>query len=150
MPPMVPIEHLGKALAVLREKHGQTQEEVAAVASVTASMISNYERGKEKPSLDSLWKILGAMSCTLIDLEAALRFIRGDVFPLHCKNWQISIDSPEYELARASKQPGLVEEADLDLSALRLGGKPLSPEAEHAILAMMRLMLRLLHAADSD
>lgn len=144
---MVPIEYLGRAMAILREKHGKTQEEVATAAGVTASMISNYERGKEKPSLDSLWKILGAMSCTLIDLEAALRLMRGDAFPLHCQNWRVIIDAPEYG-RMPSGQTSLIEDSDLDLSSLRVGGKPLAPDAEIAMVTMMRLMLRLLSAAE--
>ncbi|MDY7095434.1 MAG: helix-turn-helix transcriptional regulator [Acidobacteriota bacterium] len=147
---MVPIEHLGRALAILREKHGRTQEEVATAASVTPSMISNYERGKEKPSLDSLWKILRAMNCTFIDLEAALRLVRGDAFPLHCQNWSVTIDSPEYGLIGGGRQPGEIFDADLDLSGLKVGGKPLSVDAEQAMLTMMQLMLRLFTALDRD
>lgn len=145
---MVPIEHLGRALAILREKHGRTQEEVSTVASVTPSMISNYERGKEKPSLDSLWKILTAMNCTFIDLEAALRLVCGEAFPLHCQNWSVTIDSPEYALIGGSRQPGEIFDADLDLSGLRVGGKPLTLEVEQTMLAMMQLMLRFFTAMD--
>ncbi len=124
-PAMVPIEHLGRALATLRDKHNKTQEEVASVAGVTPSMISNYEREKEKPSLDSLWKILGAMNCSLIDLEAALRFVRGDAFPLHCRNWRIRIESDEYPPPATSRQPSEIAEPGFDLERLLQADPPI-------------------------
>jgi len=146
---MVPIEHLGRALATLREKHRRTQEDVATAAGVTASMISNYERGKEKPSLDSLWKILGAMNCSLIDLEAALRFVRGDAFPLHCQNWRISIESNEYELGEVRGQPGEIAEPEFNLGALLEGERSYSGEAEQHLAGMIKAMLGLMRLSDS-
>ena len=145
---MVPIEHLGRALATLRDKHNKTQEEVASVAGVTPSMISNYERGKEKPSLESLWKILGAMDCSLIDLEAALRFVRGDAFPLHCRNWRIRIEADEYPLPATSRQPSEIAEPGFDLGRLLQSNQPVPNEAERYVGAMMRLILDLLRLVE--
>ncbi|MCB1034605.1 MAG: helix-turn-helix transcriptional regulator [Acidobacteria bacterium] len=145
---MVPIELLGRALATLRDKHNKTQEEVASVAGVTPSMISNYERGKEKPSLDSLWKILGAMNCSLIDLEAALRFVRGDAFPLHCQNWRIRIESDEYPMTASSRQPAELAEPRFDLDRFLVSSHPIAGEAERYVGAMMRLILDLLRLAE--
>lgn len=145
---MVPLEHLGRALATLRDKHNKTQEEVASLAGVTPSMISNYERGKEKPSLESLWKILGALSCSLIDLEAALRFVRGDAFPLHCRNWRIRIEADEYPLPGTSRQPSELAEPRFDLDRVLKSNQPVPQEAEHYIGAMMRLILDLLRLTE--
>lgn len=144
IPAMVPLELLGRALATLRDKHDRTQEEVANVAGVTPSMISNYERGKEKPSLESLWKILGAMNCSLIDLEAALRFVRGEAFPLHCKNWRIRIESDEYPSPGGSRQPSELASPRFDLDRYLQASQPVPDEAERYVGAMMHLILDLL------
>lgn len=139
---MVPIEHLGKALAILREKTGKTQLQIGEAANVTPSMISKWERNKEKPTLESLWKTLSAMGCTWIDLEAALRFVRGDAFPLQSRYWKINIESEEY--------PGLmpagseIAEPTVDLSSIFPDARPVPPEKEEAFLAMMRILLRML------
>lgn len=145
---MVPIKHLGRALAILREKHGRTQEEVATAAGVTASMISNYERGKEKPSLDSLWKILSAMKCSLIDLEAALRFARGEAFPIHCQNWRIRIESDEYPMGEPGGQPGTIAEPQFNLHALLEGQHTYSDEAEQYLAGLMRMVLGLMRLTE--
>ena len=146
---MVPIEHLGRALVVLREKHGRTQEEVAGLAGITASMISNYERGKEKPSLESLWKMLGAMSCSLIDLEAALRFVRGDVFPFHCQNWRIRLEPEDYDLSPNRSLPGEIAEPSFDISSILSEEDDISAEAERYLLGMLRMMVGLLRLSES-
>lgn len=137
---MVPVEHLGRALAVLREKRHDTQEDVARNAGVTPSMISNYERGKEKPSIDSLWKILSAMNCTFVDLEAALRFVRGDHFPVHSEHWRIQFDDG-YNPGIAQSFPGKAElPPGLDVRRL-LGkeGKQLSPEVAQSFSAVLQI-----------
>lgn len=131
-------------MACLREKQRKTQEQVASTAGVTASMISNYERGKEKPSLDSLWKILGALNCTLIDLEAALRFVRGDKFPVRSTNWQISVDTGEYETGGAEPQD--IADADFDLEKLAKSDRPLPRETERALAAVTRAAIQLVFA----
>ncbi|MCH9650835.1 MAG: helix-turn-helix domain-containing protein [Deltaproteobacteria bacterium] len=146
---MVPIQHLGRALVVLREKNGRTQEEVAGLAGITASMISNYERGKEKPSLESLWKMLSAMNCSLIDLEAALRFARGDVFPFHCQNWRIRIEQDEYDLSVGGSMPGEIAEPSFDLSSILSDQDSISSDAERYLLGMLRMMVGLLRHSEA-
>jgi len=146
---MVPIQHLGRALVLLREKDARTQEEVASLAGITASMISNYERGKEKPSLDSLWKMLAAMECSLVDLEAALRFVRGDAFPLHCKNWRIRIDTEEYDLSERRNLPGEIAEPSTDLSLILAGEGAFPSEAEPYLAGMIRMILGLMRLSEA-
>lgn len=138
---MVPIEHLGKALAILREKTGKTQLQIGEAANVTPSMISKWERSKEKPTLESLWKTLNAMGCTWIDLEAALRFVRGDAFPLKSRHWSIAIGSDEDAPAG---QPGEIAEPWGDLSLDLSGGRAIPPEKEQAFVELMRLIVRVL------
>jgi transcriptional regulator with XRE-family HTH domain len=66
---------LPKALRFLRHKAGRTQERVATEAGITASMVSNYERGKEKPVLDTLIKLLTALESDLGELHEALHIL---------------------------------------------------------------------------
>ena len=126
---MVPIEHLGRALAVLREKHHKTQEEVAG----------------------SLWKILTAMSCTLIDLEASLRMVNGDAFPIHCQNWKITIHSDEYEVVDKARRSGEeLAEPQVNLSKVLEGTPQMSEEAERHFVNMLYTMMQVMRMVDSD
>src|SRR5579872_5495030 len=49
---------LGRALRWLRDRQGKRQYQVADAAGITKAMLSAYETGKQKPSLDTLEKIL--------------------------------------------------------------------------------------------
>lgn len=68
-------EGLGKALRWLREKQGKRQYQVAEMAGITKAMLSAYETGKQKPSLETLEKILDAMSLGLDELSDALDLV---------------------------------------------------------------------------
>jgi len=48
---------------------------VADTAGITKAMLSAYETGKQKPSLDTLEKILAALECDLNDLHNALQIV---------------------------------------------------------------------------
>jgi transcriptional regulator with XRE-family HTH domain len=48
---------------------------VADAAGITKAMLSAYETGKQKPSLDTLEKILAALECDLNDLHNALQIV---------------------------------------------------------------------------
>lgn len=63
---------LGKALRWIREKRGLRQYEVARTAGITKAMLSAYETGKQRPSLESLEKVLGALRADLTTLARAL------------------------------------------------------------------------------
>ena len=63
---------LPNALRFLRSKAGLTQERLAEAAGITPSMVSNYERGKEKPGLDTLVKLLTALQSDFGELHDAL------------------------------------------------------------------------------
>src|SRR5215217_7445598 len=62
---------LGRALRWLRDRQGKRQYQVADAAGITKAMLSAYETGKQKPSLDTLEKILGALNGDLNDLHNA-------------------------------------------------------------------------------
>jgi len=66
---------LGRALRWLRERQLKRQYQVAAGAGITKAMLSAYETGKQKPSLDTLEKILDALVCDLNDLHNALQIV---------------------------------------------------------------------------
>lgn len=69
---MTIFEHIDRALRHLREGQRARQYQVAEEAGITKAMLSAYETGKQKPSLETLDKILAALGCDLIDLHDAL------------------------------------------------------------------------------
>jgi transcriptional regulator with XRE-family HTH domain len=72
---MYSFDGLGKALRWIRDKQGKKQYEVADDAGVTKAMLSAYETGKQKPSIETLEKILGALKVDLADLFNALQIV---------------------------------------------------------------------------
>ena len=65
---MQPFDGLGSALRLIRIRKEMRQKEVAALASVTPSMLSSYETGKRKPELSTLERILVALEVELREL----------------------------------------------------------------------------------
>jgi transcriptional regulator with XRE-family HTH domain len=68
---------LGQALRWLRERHGKKQYQVADAAGITKGMLSAYETGRQRPSLETLEKVLGTLGCDLHDLHNALQIVNG-------------------------------------------------------------------------
>ncbi|HVR98591.1 MAG TPA: helix-turn-helix transcriptional regulator [Thermoanaerobaculia bacterium] len=66
---------LGRALRWLRDRQGKRQYQVADAAGITKAMLSAYETGKQKPSLETLEKILAALDCDLNDLHNSLQIV---------------------------------------------------------------------------
>jgi len=66
---------LGRALRWLRERQTKRQYQVADAAGITKAMLSAYETGKQKPSLDTLEKILAALEGDLNELHNALQIV---------------------------------------------------------------------------
>lgn len=75
---MLQLDRLGQALRWLRLHRKLRQREVAQKAGITSSMLSSYESGKKTPTLATLFKILEAMDCALIDLVRALDLVAGE------------------------------------------------------------------------
>ena len=71
------LEGLGFALRWLRDRQGRKQFQVANAAGITKGMLSSYETGRQRPSLDTLEKILDALTCDLNDLHNALQLVNG-------------------------------------------------------------------------
>lgn len=72
---MPAFEGLGKALRWLREKQNKRQYQVAESAGITKAMLSAYETGKQKPSLETLEKILDALGLGLPELSVTLDLV---------------------------------------------------------------------------
>ena len=70
-------EHIGQALRWLRNQRSQKQREVALSAGITPAMLSAYETGKHRPSLDTVDRLLGALRCDVYDLTQALHTVSG-------------------------------------------------------------------------
>lgn len=68
-------DRLGRAVRWLRERQGKKQYLVADTAGVTKGMLSAYETGRQKPSLETLEKLLTALSCDLHDLHNAIQIV---------------------------------------------------------------------------
>ncbi len=68
-------DRLGRAVRWLRERQGKKQYLVADTAGVTKGMLSAYETGRQKPSLETLEKLLTALDCNLHDLHNAIQIV---------------------------------------------------------------------------
>lgn len=68
---------LGQALRWLRDRQGKKQYQVADTAGITKGMLSAYETGRQRPSLETLEKILNTLGCDLNDLHNAIQIING-------------------------------------------------------------------------
>jgi transcriptional regulator with XRE-family HTH domain len=71
------LDGLGQALRWLRDRHNRKQYQVAEAAGITKGMLSAYETGRQKPSLETLDKLLGTLGCTLHDLHNAIEIVNG-------------------------------------------------------------------------
>ena len=69
---MTRFANIGKALRFLREQRGWSQKDLAQAAHITGAMLSNYETGEKKPSIDSLGKVLDALGLYLGKFDDAL------------------------------------------------------------------------------
>lgn len=68
---------LGQAIRWLRDRQGKKQYQVANAAGITKGMLSAYETGRQRPSLDTLEKILDTLENDLNDLHNAIQIING-------------------------------------------------------------------------
>ncbi len=66
------LSNLGPALKDLRQNVRMTQGEVCALAGLKSSQLSRWENGHEKPTLESVVKVLAALGRDLGDLQDIL------------------------------------------------------------------------------
>jgi transcriptional regulator with XRE-family HTH domain len=136
---------LGQALRWLRERQGKKQYQVADSAGITKGMLSAYETGRQRPSLETLEKILDTLGCDLNDLHNAIQIINGRPEKMRRRD-EAAAGGEE---ASASAEP---ESAEGRADVQRLLGRsaPLAPEEERALGEMLEgfhLFLRYLHGA---
>jgi DNA-binding XRE family transcriptional regulator len=85
-PPVPVLTGLGQALRWLRERQARKQYQVASAAGITKGMLSAYETGRQRPSLETLDKLLETLGCDLNDLHNALQIVNGR--PELMKGWR--------------------------------------------------------------
>ena len=91
-PPTPVLTGLGQALRWLRERQARKQYQVASAAGITKGMLSAYETGRQRPSLETLDKLLETLGCDLNDVHNALQIVNGR--PEQMKAWRGGLGSP--------------------------------------------------------
>jgi len=140
---------LGRALRWLRDRQGKRQYQVADAAGITKAMLSAYETGKQKPSLDTLEKILTALECDLNDLHNALQIVNERPEAIRRPGggqdtWQAAL--------RGNSPASSQETGDASgLNVYRILGlnRQLPPQEEQALAEMLEgfhKMVRYLHS----
>ena len=69
--------HFGRALAHLRKSSSLNQERAAERAGITRTMLSRYETGESKPTVEKLAPILDAYGARFGDLDRAIAWVKG-------------------------------------------------------------------------
>ncbi len=117
---------LGRALRWIRQRQGKKQYEVAEAAKITKAMLSSYENGKQRPTIDTLERILDALEIDLDYLAHAMRVV--------------SQEDERKSGAQRPAGPVLAPAASgpfLDLERLIGLTRRLEPAEEHAIGQML-------------
>ena len=134
---------LGQALRWLRDRRGRKQYEVAETAGITKGMLSAYETGRQRPSLETLEKILDTLGVDLNDLHNAIQIINGRPEGMRRRGEGAGGDA---EGAPAAAAPLASER--LDVQRILGRRQALPPEEERALSEMLdgfHRFLRYLH-----
>lgn len=67
------LPYLGRALRALREKQGMKQTELSTLTRIGKSQLSQFENGRQAPTLERLLRILAVLRCDFHDLHNALQ-----------------------------------------------------------------------------
>jgi transcriptional regulator with XRE-family HTH domain len=143
---------LGPALRWMRERRGRKQYQVAAAAGITKGMLSAYETGRQRPSLETLDKILDTLESDLNDLHNALQIVNGRPDAM-ARPGRLPGRGPwdGYPLA-AVPASEVAEPRPVDVyGTLGIPG-PLPPEEERAIAEMLdgfHRLVRYLHGGST-
>ena len=139
---------LGRALRWLRDRQSKRQYQVADAAGITKAMLSAYETGKQKPSLDTLEKILAALDGDLNDLHNALQIVNERPEAIRKSGGK----SSAWQLYRRDRQDEAAEEqegAGVDLYRVLGVEHPLPHQEEQALGEMLEgfhKLIRYFHA----
>jgi transcriptional regulator with XRE-family HTH domain len=138
---------LGQALRWLRDRQGKKQYQVAESAGITKGMLSAYETGRQRPSLETLEKILDTLGCDLNDLHNAIQIINGRPEKMRRRGEGVGTEEEEAAGGTLESNPGLGGGRG-DLQRL-LGTRDTLPAEEEKALAEMldgfHKFLRYLH-----
>src|SRR5262249_5165002 len=143
---------LGRALRWLRDRQSKRQYQAADAAGITKAMLSAYETGKQKPSLDTLEKILAALDGDLNDLHNALQIVNERPEAIRKAGGG---KSGAWQLYRRDRQEEGGDEEEVISSGVilyRVLGvdHPLPPEEEQALSEMLEgfhKLVRFFHAS---
>ncbi len=130
---------LGQALRWLRDRLGKKQYQVAEAAGITKGMLSAYETGRQRPSLETLEKLLGTLGCDLHDLHNAIQIVNGRPAAMR----------PGSRFADPASGSGR-EHGFPDLYSVLGQSDPLPPELERAfgqLLDGFHKLIRYMHRA---
>jgi transcriptional regulator with XRE-family HTH domain len=120
-----------------RQRQGKKQYEVAEAAKVTKAMLSSYENEKQRPTIDTLERILDALEIDLDYLAYAIRSVRQD---------QDGIEPEPRHLPPMAGPP-------LDVERLLGLRRRLEPEEERSVAQMLdgfHGLLRYMLVKDGD
>lgn len=59
---------LGKKILEIRKRKKITQNELALLSGISQSFISDLEKGKKTPTIDTLNKLAKGLDCSIVDL----------------------------------------------------------------------------------
>jgi transcriptional regulator with XRE-family HTH domain len=136
---------LGQSLRWLRDRQGKKQYQVAEAAGITKGMLSAYETGRQRPSLETLEKILDTLGCDLNDLHNAIQITNGRPEQMKRKGEGLGDGEPSQE------DPGAGRGGDGSGTEIQriLGRRaPIPAEEERALSEMLygfHRFLRYLH-----
>jgi transcriptional regulator with XRE-family HTH domain len=139
---------LGQALRWLRERQTRKQYQVADLAGITKGMLSAYETGRQRPSLETLDKLLDTLGCDLNDLHNAIQIVNGR--PEAIRKFAGGPDQP-YPFRRngAAGADEVAETPDRGALYQVLGRSAALPEPEaHALSQMLDGFHRLIRYWD--
>jgi transcriptional regulator with XRE-family HTH domain len=150
----------GRALETLRASKGLSREEVAGLAGISHSYLSEIERGLKRPSADILARVARAfgmkgsalfqyveeLSAPLPEEVAPPRAVqmplrRGRPLPLFSNDSDQAAARAGRQRRRPGLPPGRDEGADLALSELLVIGRRLRPDDRTALLRLARHLL---------
>ncbi|HYG63190.1 MAG TPA: helix-turn-helix transcriptional regulator [Thermoanaerobaculia bacterium] len=133
---------LGHALRWLRDRQGKKQYQVAEAAGITKGMLSAYETGRQKPSLDTLEKILMTLEVNLNDLHAAIQLVNGR--PIDPRPRTVSWAGGGGEPAGFGLESGQSVDPRADLYRILAPPDRLPAEEELALTEMLSGIYRLI------
>jgi transcriptional regulator with XRE-family HTH domain len=76
-----PFVGLGMGITLLRMRAGWTQKEFARRLKMDAAFLSRLERDKQRPSVETLSRLLNTLGVSLRNLDDAMLFARGEDIP---------------------------------------------------------------------